>query len=101
MKTKSVYNILEDFAKKLGDEDLTVSFALCRGEWYVSVSCHSSMYMKFDHDGEQRSAIIHHSESETNIKKILGELVDKYLEHMKDTRKSNDIERIEVSEETS
>lgn len=101
MKTKSIYNMLQDFAKKLGDENLTVSFALCRGEWYVSVSCHSSMYMKFDHDGEQRSAIIHPSESETNIKKILGELVDKYLEHMEDARKTDVTERTEVSEEAS
>jgi len=82
MKTKEIYHLLQNFAKRLGDEDLTVSFALCRGEWYVSVSCHSSEYLKFDHDGEQRSAIIRETESETNVKKILSELVDKYSEHI-------------------
>ena len=82
MKTKDIFLLLQDFAKKLGDENLTISFAICRKEWYVSVSCHSSTSLQFDHEGEQRTAIIHQSESETNIKKVLEELVDKYSAHI-------------------
>lgn len=100
MKTKNVYHLLEGFAKSLGDKDLTVSFAFCRGEWYVSVSCHSSAYMSFDHGGNQQSAIIHQNQSETNIKKVLGELIDKYEKHMIDSRRKDAIERTEVSEKT-
>jgi len=82
MKTKTIYDICTKFAKKLGDEDLTISIAICESEFYISVSCHSSKKLKFNHDGLQRTAKLSHNDMNRNINDILGELIDKYKKHL-------------------
>lgn len=82
MKIKELYNKLEEFAKKLGDENLTVSIALCDGRYYISVSCHSSRKFEFEHGRLQQTAELKetHDGWEDDIDTVLNELVDKYKE---------------------
>lgn len=82
MKVKSIYNNLKTFARKLGDEDLTVSLSICEGQYYISVSCHSSKTLKFDHGGLQRTATVDAKDFDRNINVVLGELIDKYRKHL-------------------
>lgn len=82
MKSKTIYDSMKKFARKLGDENLTVSLAICENEAYISVSCHSSRKLKFDHGGLQRTAKIDLEDMGRKINDILGELIDKYKKHL-------------------
>jgi len=80
MKTKSVYKMLDRFVKKLGDENITASIAVCEGEYYVTVSCHSSSKFEFKHGGHQRTAKIHPDDLERGFHDVLGDLINRYIE---------------------
>lgn len=89
MKSKTIYSSMKNFAKKLGDENLTVSFSICEGECYISVSCHSSRELKFDHGGLQRTAKVDAGDMDRNVNDVLGELIDKYRKHLVPRDKEN------------
>lgn len=89
MKSKTIYNSMKNFAKKLGDENLTVSLAICENESYISVSCHSSKEFKFDHGGLQRTAKVDLEDMDRNINDVLGKLIDKYRKHLIPRDKEN------------
>lgn len=96
MKTKEIYHLLEQFAKQLGDENLIVSFSICGGKWYFSVSVYNSKSLEFSHGKMQQVAIIDASESEKNIKKVLAELRDKYTKLIKEKEHVADRTKIPI-----
>lgn len=91
MKMKEIYDRLQDFANQLGDENFTVSIALCEKKWYISVSCHSSKKYEFDHDGLQRTAELDEDALEKDIDIILDDLVDKYRECLQERKYTEDL----------
>jgi hypothetical protein len=107
MKANEIYDRLQKFANDIGDEDFTVSLALCEKKCYISVSCHSSKKYEFDHGGLQRTAELDENALEKDIDTILDDLVDKYkecLQERKYTKEdlSNAIKRAKkVSKKTS
>lgn len=78
MKLSKLTIFLEQIVKKLGDENLTVSFALCEGKYYVSISTHTSDKYSFTHDGYQRSCEITEKDFERNVNDVVADLVNIY-----------------------
>ena len=76
MKVEKMCEFLEKLAKRLGDEDLTISFALCKGQYFVSVSTHTSEKLEFDHDGYQRSCELRESDFNRNVNDVASDLVN-------------------------
>lgn len=92
MKIGKIYERLQAFANKLGDDDFTVSVALCEQKAYISVSCHSSKKYEFDHGGLQRTAEIPEDAMAEDIDTILDDLLDKYKECLQERKPTEDLE---------
>lgn len=78
MKMTRLAEFLEKITKKLDDPDLTVSFALCKGKYYVSISTHTSEKLQFNHDGYQRSCELTEKDFERNVNDVVADLVNIY-----------------------
>ena len=91
MKMNRLTKFLNDIVKKLDDEDLTVSFALCKGEYYVSISTHTSEKLEFDHEGYQRSCQLTEKDFDRNVNDVVADLVNIYKDILKPKEVKEDV----------
>lgn len=91
MKLNKLTYFLEQITKKLDDEDLTVSFALCEGKYYVSISTHTSNKFQFDHDGYQRSCELTEKDFDRNVNDVVADLVNIYTNILIPKEETDDV----------
>lgn len=80
MKVNKLTRILRAVPKGLGDENLTISLAHSKDNFYISISTHTSEKFEFDHGGYQRTCQLTEDDLEKDSKDLVKDLVNIYNE---------------------
>lgn len=78
MKVKKLIKILPKIAKAIGDEDLTISLAMSKMKYYISISTHTSEKFEFNHGGYQRTCELLEKDLNKDYDTLVSELAETY-----------------------
>jgi hypothetical protein len=91
MKLHNLTKALSKLARRLDDDNLTVSFAYSNKKFFVSVSTHTSEKYEFNHGGFQRTVELTDNDFQRNVNDVISDLVNIYERLLIPKKENNDV----------